>query len=192
MMLTNLLSFALLASPLIAAPLSSTPSIQERALAERNFLSFLDDTIKDVINGVVDATNTLETAVTGWSGQVQDTAPILAGSAGLLATIQNGTATVQNADDLTIIGLLGILTPTISLNKAVAGVSDALIQKKPQVDAAGITTVVLGQLQDQQKAAQSLVDTLLTKLPPLTESLGKILSAPSLKSLADAIGVYSK
>lgn len=72
-----------------------------------------------------------------------------------------------------------------------AGVADSLVAKKTQVNAAGLTAVVLGQLQDQQKAAQGLVDTLLTKLPPLTESLGKLLSAPSLKSLADAIETYS-
>lgn len=191
MMLTNIIiNFALLASPLTAAPLSSL-SIQDRALDKRTFGSFVDDTIKDVINSVVDSTKTLETAVSSWSGKIEDTAPILSGSDGLLTTIKNGTATVSNADDLSLIGLIGILRPTISLNKAVAGVADSLVAKKTQVNAAGLTAVVLGQLQDQQKAAQGLVDTLLTKLPPLTESLGKLLSAPSLKSLADAIETYS-
>ncbi|KAE9967577.1 hypothetical protein EG327_011391 [Venturia inaequalis] len=184
------LPFALLASQLTAAPLSS-PTIDQGAIDKRTLSSLIDDTIKDVINNVVNSTNSLETAVLGWSGKVEDTAPILAGSNSLLKAIQTGTAKVSNADDLSLVGLLGILTPTISLNKAVAGVADALIEKKTQADAAGLTAVVLGQLQDQRKAAQSLVDTLLTKLPSLTESLGKILASPSLKSLAEAIDVYS-
>lgn len=191
MMPNNLfLPFSLLASQLTAAPLSS-PTIDQGAIAKRTLSSLIDDTIKDVINNVVNSTNSLETAVLSWSGKVEDTAPILAGSNSLLKAIQTGTAKVSNADDLSLVGLLGILTPTISLNKAVAGVADALIEKKNQADAAGLTAVVLGQLQDQRKAAQSLVDTLLTKLPSLTESLGKILASPSLKSLADAIDVYS-
>lgn len=186
-MLTNLFSLALLASPIIAAPLSSS------AIEKRNLFSFLDSTIKEVVEGVVDTTNTLDDAVTSWSGKIEDTGPILTGSQGLLDTINNGTATVKGADDLTLVGLLQLLPSVLSLNAAVETLTGDLIDKKPQVDAGGLTAVVLGQLQDQQKAAQGLVDTLLTKLPPLVpEALGEILSAPSLQALANAISVYSK
>ncbi|KAE9962111.1 hypothetical protein EG328_000894 [Venturia inaequalis] len=141
------LPFALLASQLIVAPLSS-PTIDQGAIDKRTLSSLIDDTIKDVINNVVNSTNSLEIAVLGWSGKVEDTAPILAGSNSLLKAIQTGIAKVSNADDLSLVGLLGILTPTISLNKAVVGVADALIEKKTQADAAGLIAVVLGQLQD--------------------------------------------
>jgi hypothetical protein len=186
MMLTNLLSLALLAAPIIAVPLSS---VEERALKER---TFFDDTIKDVINGVIDSTNALTAAVQNFSGNVADAAPIVTQSSDLLATITNGTATVQSADSLSLLGLLGLLPSVTGLNTAVEGVSSALIDQKPKFDAGGLSSVVLSQLQDQQKGAQALVNTLLTKLPPyIPSSLGQILSAPSLDALAHAIDVYS-
>jgi hypothetical protein len=189
MIITNLLSFALLAAPIIASPLTSTPSLKERALAER---SLFDDTIKDVLNGVIDSTKSLTAAVQNFSGNVADAGPIVEKSTGLLSTISSGTATIQGADSLSLLGLLGILPSVLSLNSAVEGVSNALIDQKPKFDAAGLSTVVLSQLQDQQKAAQGLVDTLLSKLPSyIPSSLGQILSSPSLEALAKAISVYS-
>lgn len=188
MMLTNILSLALLAAPIIASPLASLPTLEERALDER---TFLDTTIKDVINGVVDSTKSLTAAVESFSGKIEDAGPIVTQSTGLLDTITKGTATVQDAHDLTLVGLLEILTPTLNLNKAVEGVSGALIDKKSQFDTLGLSAVVLSQLQDQQKAAQALVNVLLTKLPLGTETLGEILSSPSLEALANAISVFS-
>ncbi|QDS75800.1 hypothetical protein FKW77_000162 [Venturia effusa] len=187
----NIVYFALLASPLTTAAPLSAPVNKPRALTERHLGSFVDETIKHVIESVIDSTNSLQMAVSGWSGKVADTAPILAGSDGVLKSLKSGTATIEQANDLSLVGLLGIVIPTIHLNEAVEGVSDALIDKKPQFAAAGLSTVVLGQLQDQRKAAQAMVDTLLTKMPSYTTSLGELLSAPSLKSLDEAIDVYS-
>jgi hypothetical protein len=189
MMLSNVLSFTLLAVPIIASPLSYTSILEERALTER---TFVDDTIKDVINGVVDSTKSLTAAVQNFSGNINDVAPVVTQSTALLDTITKGTTTVKDADSLSLIGLLGILPSVLSLNSAVEGVSSALVDKKRQFDPLGLSTVVLSQLQDQQKGAQGLVDTLLTKLPSyIPSSLGQILSAPSLEALANAISVYS-
>src|ERR1700712_4928263 len=154
MMLTNLLSLALLAAPIIAVPISS---VEERALAER---AFFDDTIKDVINGVIDSTNALTAAVRNFNGSVTAAGPIVQQSSNLLDTINNGTATVQSADSLSLLGLLGLLPSVEGLNTAVESVSGALIDQKSKFDAGGLSAVVLSQLQDQQKGAQALVNTL--------------------------------
>jgi len=148
--------------------------------------------VKDVIDGVVDKTNALTTAVESFTGDLSAAPALLEASSGLQTTIENGTATVQNTHSLSLAGVLVILPSVLSLNSAVEGVSRALVSKKSLADSSGLTPVVLQQLQAQQSAAQSLVNVLITKLPPyLPTGLGEILSAPSLQALAYAIKVYS-
>jgi len=189
MKLINVLYFVLFAGPIIASPLSSASTFEEKQVTERDLLGVK---IKDVIDGVVDSTNALTTAVENFSGDIADSPAILEASTSLQSTIQNGTVTVQNTLSLTLAGVLVILPSVLSLNSAVEGVSDALISKKSLFDPAGLSPVVLQQLQEQQGAAQSLVNVLITKLPPyLPTGLGEILSAPSLQALSYAISVYS-
>jgi len=190
MMLTNILPFALLAASVIASPLSSydTP-LAERQLAERQLL---DNTIEDVINEVVASTNSLTAAVQAFNGSLDLAPPIVTASTALLNTISTGTTTISDAQSLDLLGVLGILPSVIALNTAVEGASGALVEKKPDFDSLGLSSIVLGQLQSQQTAAQGLVNTLLTKLPAyLPSALGEILSSPSLEALAYAISVYT-
>jgi hypothetical protein len=189
MKLSKSLYFFLYAAPILAAPLSSTATIEERQIVERDLLGIK---FKAVIDGVVDSTNALTTAVDGFSGNVADAGPILEASAALESTIQNGTSTVQNSLSLTLEGVLFILPSVLALNSAVEGVSQALVSKKSVFDSAGLSPVVLEQLQEQQGAAQSLVNVLITKLPAyLPTGLGEILSSPALAALSYAISVYS-
>lgn len=183
MMLTNLFSLALLASPIIAAPLTPPESTGEQ--------SFVDTTIKDVLTSVVDSTIALSVAVKAFDGKVENAGPIVTTSQGLLDTITNGTKIVQAAQHLDYIGLIAITGPTLDLNKAVDKVSEAIVGKKPLFETAGLVPVVLEQLKGQQVAAQALVNTLLTKVPLGTAPLGETLSAPSLAGLEYAIEVYS-
>jgi hypothetical protein len=190
MMVQNIFYFALLAASAIASPLSYESTLETKQLSKR---TFLDDTIKDVLKDVVTRTDSLTAAVRQFSGKVEDAAPILDASSGLQSSIKNGTAIIQNADTLSLTEVLVILPNVLSLNTAVEGVSTALIRKKPSFDAAGLSPIVLQQLQDQQSAAQSLVNVLITKLPPyLPTGLGEILSKPSLEALADAIAVFKR
>lgn len=182
-MLTNLLSLAILASPIIAAPLVTPESLGEQSL--------IDTSIKDVLTSVVDNTIALSVSVKAFDGNIQSSAPILAATQSLLDAITNGTKIVEAARNLDYIGLIGITGPTLDLNKAVDKVSEAIVGKKPLFEKAGLVPVVLEQLRDQQKAAQTLVNTLLLKVPLGTVTLGQTLSAPSLEGLAYAIEVYS-
>jgi hypothetical protein len=188
MHLTNALHFALFAASIIASPLSPA-SASTNQISRRDLLGIK---FKVVIDGVVSSTNALTKAVENFSGNVLDAPAILEASTALEGTIQNGTATVQNSLPLTLDGVLVILPSVLSLNSAVEGVSQALVSKKSSFDSAGLSSLVLQQLQQQQGAAQSLVNVLITKLPPyLPTGLGEILSSPSLQALSYAIAVYS-
>jgi hypothetical protein len=189
MKFSNISFFVLFAAPIIASPLLSAPTSKERQLAKRDLLGIK---FKDVIDSVVDSTNALTTAVENFNGDISESPAILEASSSLQSTIQNGTAAVQDSLSLTLAGVLVILPSVLSLNSAVEGVSNALVSKKSQFDSAGLSPVVLQQLQEQQGAAQSLVNVLITKLPPyLPTGLGEILSSPSLQALSYAISVYN-
>jgi hypothetical protein len=189
MMLSNVLHFALLVAPILASPLSYTSTLEEREIVQRDLLGLK---FKAVIDDVVGKTNALTKAVNGFSGDILESGPILDASTALQGTIQNGTAVVQNSLSLTLAGVLVILPSVVNLNSAVEGVAAALVSKKSLFDSSGLSPVVLEQLQEQQSAAQSLVNVLITKLPPyLPTGLGEILSAPSLQALSYAIAVFS-
>ncbi|KAE9985650.1 hypothetical protein EG328_007064 [Venturia inaequalis] len=183
MLLTNILSLAFFASPIIAAPHTPPASNGEQ--------TFIDATIKNVLSHVVDNTNALSVVVKAFDGNIQNSGPIIIASQALLDALVNGTKIVKEARSLDYIGLLDITAPTLNLNKAVDKVSEAIVAKKPVFEKAGLVPVVLEQLKGQQKAAQGLVKTLLTKVPPGTVTLGSILSAPSLDGLEYAIRAYS-
>jgi len=188
-MLSNVFHFALSVAPILASPLSYTSTLKEREIVERDLLGIK---FKSVIDGVVDSTNALTKAVDSFSGDVLESPAILEASTTLLSTIQNGTSSVQNSLSLTLAGVLVILPSVLDLNTAVEGVAHALISKKSLFDSSGLTPVVLDQLQEQQGAAQSLVNVLITKLPPyLPTGLGEILSSPSLQALSVAIAIFS-
>lgn len=182
MLFTNLLSLAFFASPLVAAPLAPP-----EATAEQTF----DTSIKAVLANVIDNTITLSVVVKGFDGNIQSSGPIITASQGLLDSIVNGTKIVQEAHSLDYIGLLAITGPTLDLNNAVNKVAEAIVSKKPLFEKAGLVPVVLDQLKGQQTAARALVNTLLTKVPLGTVSLGTTLSAPSLEGLDYAISVFS-
>jgi hypothetical protein len=186
MILKTTLQAFLLIAPIIASPLPSALSATK--LERRNLF---DDTIKSVLNSVVDSTNDLTTKVQAFTGNIADSAPILEASTGLLGTIQNGTAIVKSADTLSLIQTLAALPSVFELNTAVEGVSNALIKKKSTFDSGGLTSVVLDQLQQQKSAAQGLVDALLDKLPKyLPSSLGTLLSDPALEALDKAVKAF--
>jgi hypothetical protein len=186
MILNYLLHFALLAAPVISTPISTVST--SKHLSRRDYW---DDNIKDVIERVVDSTNSLTQKVKAFSGKIEDAGPVVEGSNALLSTIQNGTITVKSADTLSLLEVVAILPSVTQLNSAVKGVSDALIAKKFVFDSASLTTVVLEQLNQQKNGAQGLVDALLSKMPKyLPESLGQTLSNPSLNSLNEAVIAY--
>jgi hypothetical protein len=189
MKLTNIFYTALFAAPILASPLSSTSTFEESQVAKRDLLGIK---FKAVIDDVVESTNALTSAVEGFSGNIADSPAILEASSTLQSAIQNGTTIVQNSLTLTLAGVLVILPSVLNLNTAVESVSQALVSKKSVFDSAGLSPIVLQQLQEQQGAAQSLVNVLITKLPPyLPTGLGEILSSPSLQALSYAITVYS-
>jgi hypothetical protein len=189
MKLSNVFHFALFAVSIIASPIPSTFAIEERQAQAQDLLGVK---VKQVIDTVVDKTNALAKAVGNFKGDINDAPAILEASSALQTAIQDGTATVQNSLSLSLSGVLVILPSVVSLNTAVEGVSYTIVNKKSVIDKAELTAVVLDQLKAQQAAAQSLVNVLITKLPPyLPTGLGEILSAPSLKALAAAIFVYS-
>jgi hypothetical protein len=186
MLLKYLFHIALLATPIVSIPISTVPN--SKRLSQRDLW---DDAIKDVLESVVDSTNTLTQKVKAFRGKIEDTVPIVEGSAALLSTIQNGTITVKSADRLSLLEVVAILPSVLKLNSAVQGVSEALIEKKSLFDSAALTSVVLDQLNQQKSGAQGLVDALLAKMPQLLpDSLGQSLSNPSLNALDKAVIAY--
>jgi len=189
MLLKHILSHGVMAATAFAIPTASSTSLQHVEATKRSPF----DTIQVVVQDVVKSTNALTEAVNDFSGKVEDALPLLEASAALQTTIEEGNAKVQKSPSLLLTQVLIILPDVLDLNSAVGAVSSALVRKKGIFDEAMLTPVVLEQLQGQQGAAQTFVNTLITKLPLyMPVGLGELLSAPALLSLQYAIFVFSQ
>lgn len=146
------------------------------------------DVVSGVFTKISNDVTTLDTAVKSFSGDPSTLASV---SSTLLSDIKSGTTTIQNSQQLDIIGATGIATSVTALNSTIATTINDIIAAKSALVSAGLGGVLYQNLVDQRAASQSLADATTSKTPPALQSVATSLSQGILDSLQRGITAYA-
>ncbi|KAM3514701.1 hypothetical protein MY11210_001672 [Beauveria gryllotalpidicola] len=130
----------------------------------------------------------LDTAVKGWTS---DRAPVLDASNKLVATIDQGTSTVQGNADLTLNEALSLLSQVKDLNAHAQILVDDSKGKKDGFQQAGLCGVISSQITSITDKSKGLVDTTVSKVPPATQNITKEQAQGFLDVLASVQTTFS-
>ncbi|KAI9713550.1 MAG: hypothetical protein M1820_000932 [Bogoriella megaspora] len=174
--------FALLASLIgttFAAPAQSS-------IEKRDFI-----TIDNALNSVNSATQTLDTAVKAFDGSIDSLLAVNTDSGNVLTAIQNANTAVAGTSPVLLAGALAVAGTTTKLVQTVDTTIDDLIDKKPAFDTAGVTSLVLSQLQQQSDASNTLGQTIKGKVPLLAKPIADVLNAQISSAFQRGIKAFS-
>ncbi|ATY65967.1 Cell wall galactomanno [Cordyceps militaris] len=141
-----------------------------------------------VLTAVQNDIDGLDAAVQGWT---TDPAPVLDASNQLVATIGQGTTTVQGTADLTLEESLDLLPPVDSLKQHAQTLVDDLKAKKDVIQQAGLCEIVSGQIADISTASKQLIDATVSKVPPEAQDIAAQQAQGINDVLADAQTAFS-
>lgn len=123
----------------------------------------------------------IETQVTALKAGIADLTPetdpqaavdsLTALSGSVTTTIETGTTSVSGTSALSLVDSLSLLSSSNSLVSAVGGVVDDLISKKPIIDAADASSIVVDQLVGQKTASQAFIAAVVSKVPSSVANL---------------------
>lgn len=149
------------------------------------------DAIKDALAPVMTSLKDLDTAINGLTTDPQTAAPILTSSQAASKALSGAATKIQAADDLGLIGSLGLQQTGTDLATQVTTTIGDLTAKKPVLDMLGVTPVALQALQQQKQDSGGLSDALLSKVPALARPIAGQSTDMISKALDDGIAALS-
>ncbi|KAL9074662.1 MAG: hypothetical protein Q9157_004291 [Trypethelium eluteriae] len=162
------------------------------ALAGRSIFRKRDlATIQNALNAINTAAGTLDTDVKAFDGSSTAVTTLQSDSAAVLSAINTGnsqiapTDPISDNDALTVAGTTGTLITT--LNQTIAD----LIAQKPAFDSAGVSSVVLDQLQQQNTAATTFGATVVSKIPSDLQGIAQGLTAQITAAFQQGIAAFA-
>ncbi|KAK2598418.1 hypothetical protein N8I77_011838 [Diaporthe amygdali] len=145
------------------------------------------DAIKDALAPVMSSLKDLDTAIQGLTTDPQTAAPILSSSQAASKALSGAATKIQAADNLGLIGSLGLQQTGTDLATQVTTTIGDLTAKKPVLDQLGVTPIALQALQQQKADSGGLSDALLSKVPALARPIAGQSTDMISKALDDGI-----
>lgn len=149
------------------------------------------DAIKDALAPVMSSLKDLDTAINGLTTDPNTAAPILTSSQAASKALSGAATKIQAADDLGLIGSLGLQQTGTDLATQVTTTIGDLTAKKPVLDQLGVTPIALQALQQQKADSGGLSDALLSKVPALARPIAGQSTNMISKALDDGIAALS-
>lgn len=149
------------------------------------------DAIKDALAPVMTSLKDLDTAINGLTTDPQTAAPILTSSQAASKALSGAATKIQAADNLGLIGSLGLQQTGTDLATQVTTTIGDLTAKKPVLDQLGVTPIALQALQQQKTDSGGLSDALLSKVPALARPIAGQSTDMISKALDDGIAALS-
>lgn len=149
------------------------------------------DAIKDALAPVMTSLKDLDTAINGLTTDPQTAAPILTTSQAASKALSGATTKIQAADDLGLIGSLGLQQTGTDLATQVTTTIGDLTAKKPVLDQLGVTPVAIQALQQQKTDSGGLSEALLSKVPALARPIAGQSTDMINKAVDDGIAALS-
>jgi hypothetical protein len=144
--------------------------------------------IVGVVNGIEQATSSLDTAVKAFNGDPKE---LTSASQNVQDTVSKGITTVNSASSITLADSVQIQGQVSDLQKTIEDTVNDLISKKAILMSAGAGTMVSKSLKDQLAGAKALQMAIGAKVPPDVQSLAQQLSAGINTSLQKGVDAFS-
>ncbi|KAJ3499452.1 hypothetical protein NLG97_g321 [Lecanicillium saksenae] len=168
----------------------STPVLLISALAGAQ--GFVVQRDAKAIIGVLSSVQTdidgLDTAVKAWTA---DPAPVLDASNKLVATIGQGTGTVQGSQELSLNEAISLLGPVKDLKAHAQTLVDDLKGKKDIVIKGGLCEAVSSQVTSIGDKSKGLIDATVSKVPQGAQDIAKQQAQGFVDILNDASSAFS-
>ncbi|KAF2093830.1 hypothetical protein NA57DRAFT_61051 [Rhizodiscina lignyota] len=145
------------------------------------------------INAVTSAAQSLDMTVQGINSP--DLTQLLAlnsGSTQIVQTIQNETSAVQSAPDINLLSALSVQLAATQLIGTLKTTLSDLVSKKPYIDQAGVSSLVVASLQQQKSAGDVFSSALTSKVPQLVSILANIDGGIIDQLFSMAIAAFSQ
>lgn len=149
------------------------------------------DAIKAALAPVMTSLKDLDTAINGLTTDPNTAAPILTSSQAASKALSGAATKINAADDLGLIGSLGLQQTGTDLATQVQTTIGDLTAKKPVLDMLGVTPIALQALQQQKQDSGGLSDALLSKVPALARPIAGQSTDMISKALDDGIAKLS-
>lgn len=177
----------LVAAGLIRQGLTA-PAVRERNIYEKR----TDSDITEAIDQVKAATDDLDLAVAGvTSGDTNALLNVQNMATALGGVITTAIQKVEDSPEVDLIGALGVQGSGSALQDSLVTTTGDLVDKKPIFDEAGVSSVVLTQLQDQKSQSGQLIDAVAEKVPLIAKPFAALQGQMVSDTLDEAIAVYS-
>lgn len=145
--------------------------------------------IQGVLSKVSDGIDGLNTAATGFNGDVD---AVKSKADALNSAIQNGKTTVDGSKDLTLADALGLTDPVQALTKKGQSLADNFKAKRSEVEKAGACGTVRKQLTDINNNSNALIKSVVSKVPQDAQSIASNLASGLTKVLEQAESDFSE
>ncbi|KAB5578008.1 putative antigenic cell wall galactomanno protein [Coniochaeta sp. 2T2.1] len=122
-------------------------------------------TISDAITAINTVTQTLQSKVSSWKGDLLGTLPIIVSSTELLKDINNATKVTKASDPLEPLEALTVAVAVNTLSGSVNQTISAIVAKKRQFDKLLLSPVILLNLELEKDATDKLGAALGEKVP---------------------------
>ena len=147
-------------------------------------------TILTAINNVNSEVSQLDAGIEAYDGSAGATSSLDATAASLLSTINTGTTNVQGTSSISDTDGLQVASATETLITNVNNTINDLIAKKPTFDAAGQSSTVLTDLQQENSASTAFGNAVVSKVPADETSIAQSLTAEISASFQRGITAY--
>lgn len=154
---------------LAAAAVVTAYPLETRADVERRQA----DAIKAALMPVMQSLQSLDTAIKGLTTDPNTALPILNASDSASKTLSGAATKIQSADNLGLIGALGLQQTGTDLATQVQTTIGDLTAKKAVLDQLGVTPVAVQALQQQKSASGGLTTALLGKVPAIARPIAQ-------------------
>jgi hypothetical protein len=141
-------------------------------------------TITNVLDKIQAGINTMVIKVNAFDGSAQQAAPLVADSQALITEMANGAQTIVGSN-MGIMDAIKVLAPVQQLGSKVDEVVNALVQKKSEIEKAGLASAVVDQLVQQKLASNSMVNAIINGLP--LPSVTSAIAQPIAKQVTDKL-----
>lgn len=145
--------------------------------------------ILGVLKNVQTDVEGLDSAVKAWTN---DPAPVLDSSNKLVATISQGTSTVQASAPLSLNDSIGLLGPVKDLRAHAQTLVNDLKAKKDVVQKGGLCDAVSSQISSISDKSKGLINATVSKVPQAAQDIAKQQAQGFIDTLSDAQTAFNK
>ncbi|KAK9443402.1 cell wall galactomannoprotein Mp2 [Metarhizium brunneum] len=145
--------------------------------------------IQGVLTSVGSGIDGLNSAATGFNGDVD---AVKSKADALVSAIKSGKTKVDGSEDLALADALGLTDPVQSLTKKGQSLADNFKAKRSDVEKAGACDTVRTQLGDINDNSQSLIKSVVGKVPKDAQTIAQTLAAGLTKVLSQAQDDFSE